>query len=401
MMSFHFRDLFKKDKRYFLYFALFILLFVGLMTFVEIRNGKFWTNDLFVYVNASLDYFAGNTPYEKAYGLTSGLFKYPPTSIYFLWPMKMAGYFTIQLIHVLLSLLSFLIVMFVLHENLKASMINTKEKNYAWLLWLSFVFVAIHLVREFHMGNINLQLLALFALGWNALKTDRNNQTTILFSIVILFKPFMLLLIFPLFRSHWKVIMRMAFIGLLFFLFPLVFNGISNGMNLWSEWFVAVLRHGDYQVNHDSLSSLMTFYTGFKNEWLPALIFGSMVLLVLFLDLFKTHRIAISDWMCVLLALTPNLFKTDTQHFMFTLPLFFLLIESLLKRRNTILWIFFGLLMAGFSLNSNDLLGKKLGEAVTNSGILGLANLGLVILFIFLKFNAINQTKDTDEVVVA
>lgn len=61
----------------------------------------------------------------------------------------------------------------------------------------------------------------------------------------------------------------------------------------------------------------------------------------------------------------------------------------------------FGLLIAGFSLNSNDLLGKKLGEAVTNSGILGLANLGLVILFIFLKFNAINQTKDTYEVVVA
>ena len=101
------------------------------------------------------------------------------------------------------------------------------------------------------------------------------------------------------------------------------------------------------------------------------------------------------------LALTPTLFKTDIQHFMFTLPLFFLLIESLMNRRNKVLWIVFGLLMAGFSLNSNDLLGTNLGEAVTNSWILGLANSGLVILFIFLKFNQINQIKDTDEVVVA
>ena len=396
MFSLNLRDLLKRDNRYLLYFGLFCSFFVGLMTFVEIKNGKFWTNDLFVYVNASKDYFSGNTPYEKAYGLTSGLFKYPPTSLYFLWPMKTLGYFSIQLIHTVLSLLSFLIVVTVLHRNLRQSLTNSMGKNYAWVLWLSFVFVAIHLVREFHMGNINLQLLALFALGWSALKRRKMKSAAVLLAIVILFKPFMLLIIFPMFRSYRKEILGIGLLGMVFFVVPFIFNGWTGGMNLWSEWFAAVLRHGDYQVNHDSLSSLISFYTGFKNEWLPVLLFSLLILGILFIDIYKTQRISPEEWMCVLLAFTPNLFKTDTQHFMFSLPLIFLLIQSLIQRRNILLWLVFGVFMAGFSLNSNDLLGKELGAAVTEHGILGLANLGLVILFIFLKFNTIHEEKGAE-----
>lgn len=45
------------------------------------------------------------------------------------------------------------------------------------------------------------------------------------------------------------------------------------------------------------------------------------------------------------------------------------------------------LLMAGFSLNSNDLLGKNLGKWVTESGLLGISNLGLLVFFIFQKIS--------------
>jgi hypothetical protein len=44
------------------------------MIFVEISNGKFWTNDLIVYYGATRDYLKGGSPYIHPYGLGSGFF---------------------------------------------------------------------------------------------------------------------------------------------------------------------------------------------------------------------------------------------------------------------------------------------------------------------------------------
>jgi len=53
------------------------------MEFIEINNHKFRTNDFEVYFSTSKDYFSENKPYIKNYGFDAGLFKYPPTSLYF------------------------------------------------------------------------------------------------------------------------------------------------------------------------------------------------------------------------------------------------------------------------------------------------------------------------------
>ena len=64
-----------------------------------------------------------------------------------------------------------------------------------------------------------------------------------------------------------------------------------------------------------------------------------------------------------------------------------LLLKELINQRSWYRWSIFVLLMAGFSLNSNDLLGKNLGELVTESGLLGISNLGLMVFFIFQKIS--------------
>jgi len=90
-------------QRPYVIFSVFSLLFIALMTFVEIKNGKFWTNDLYVYYGAVKDYFNGVSPYEHAYRLNSGLFKYPPPVLYLFTPLLGFPYFAAQLVHVVFS----------------------------------------------------------------------------------------------------------------------------------------------------------------------------------------------------------------------------------------------------------------------------------------------------------
>ena len=61
-------------KSYF-FFAGLIIAFFSLFTIVELNHDKLWTNDFRVYFDATIDYFNGNNPYVKNYGLDTGYFK--------------------------------------------------------------------------------------------------------------------------------------------------------------------------------------------------------------------------------------------------------------------------------------------------------------------------------------
>jgi len=385
MSFFRFSALKEPKYRLYVYFSSFVVLFVSLMTFVEIRNGKFWTNDLRVYVSATSDFFSDHSPYEKAYGLTSGLFKYPPTTLWFFWSSTLFSYFTVQLLHVLTGLSSLLIIFIALHKKVFYTPSRESVKR-AWILWLTFVFVAIHLVREFHMGNINLQLLALFVFGWLVLNREKPLFTAFLWSIVILFKPFMILLLLPLIFQYRKLVWQIGLIGAFFVLFSFITEGVTGFVKLWNDWLAAIIRHGDYQVNHDSFESLVKHYVGWKSEWIATGILFLIIATTLVLDQFKFKRLSAIEWTVVILAATPTLFKTDTQHFMFSLPLIYVLMSRLLSNREMLNWIVFAVLMCGFSLNSNDLLGKHLGVWVTENGILGISNLGLILFYLILSW---------------
>lgn len=289
--------------------------------------------------------------------------------------------------HSLLSVLSYLVIIYILHfHKFSQSVESSEKKQRGWVIWLSFVFVAIHLVRELHLGNINLPLLLLFCLGWFYFDTDRKIASAICFSLLILFKPFFIILTIPLFRRHLKFISSMIIIGLSIIILSTVLSGITNSINLWAQWLDAVLMHSEYQVNHEAISSLISFYLGYTTNWAPTIILLALLVILILFDQLRSKKLRDIEWVVVLLALTPTLFKTDTQHFMFSLPLFYLLVKHLLQFRKKMMWLIFTLLMMGFSLNSNDLLGKQLGQWVTQCGFLGLSNLGFVLLFLATKY---------------
>jgi hypothetical protein len=386
---------FFKVRRYYLYFSLFCAIFFCLMTFVEHRNGKFWTNDLLVYFGASEDFFNGKSPYVHPYGLGSGFFKYTPPTLYFFWPFHWCSFLVIQVFHVITSFFSFVAIIILLHRS---TFFNKSSESHLprrlWVLWLSFLFVVIHLVREIHLGNINLQLLLLICLGIIFFKSGKYKFAGIYWTLVVFFKPFFLVLALPLILKHVKFLLICLGITAFMLVFPIVFQPLDAYIELWKQWTLAVIHHSDYQVNYDAVSSLVTHYTGYVSNWIPSIVMLLVVGIGILLDQLRMKRLTELDWVVVLLALTPNFFKTDTQHFMYSLPLFYLLMNELITKKKLILWLAFGFLMAVFSFNSNDLLGSQLGHWVSENGFLGLSNLGLVILFIGSRYFYIVQSHD-------
>jgi len=377
----------KRIPRGYYFFGIFCLLFTALMVFVEIKNDRFWTNDFKVYFDATKDFIAGNNPYDHAYGLNSGLYKYPPTTLYFFAPSTMFSYFVAQIVHLSLSLLSFFVAVCLMHKMFFYRNSETGNKKRIGLLYLSFVFVAIHFVREFHMGNINMFLLVLFVLGLFSFQRSSIWLQAIFWSFLVILKPIVILAFVPLiFFKHWKTILIMAGIGIIFFLIPLCHLGIEGGILLWKNWLASLDRHGDYIVSENSLKYLSKFYIGFRSEWIPSIIMFLTLIGLMILDLLKTppRNDKFIEWTIIFLAFTPNFFVTDTEHFLLSLPLILICLKKLIENKNLFQWIIFVLIIIPFSLNSNDLLGKELSGLIIKFGLLGISNLLLIAFFLYL-----------------
>ena len=383
-------------KSYF-FFAGLIIAFFGLFTFVELSHNKLWTNDFRVYYDATIDYFNGNNPYIKNYGLDTGYFKYPPFTLYIFKFFTFFSYGTSQLIHLFL-LMSSLIISIITLKELAHKVFGFEFKtNQAWILFVTFLTVAIHLVREFHMGNINLYLLVLFVLGIKNIHSNKPLLVALFWSLMLILKPIMILAVIPLvFYKKWRIILFMVAFGLFFFLFPIISTGWICNLILWGNWAKSVSSHGGYIVSENSLTYLTNYYFGIKSEWIPSLICLSILLGLMIFQIVKVKK---SDneliiWSIVLTAFTPNFFVTDTEHFLLIIALITFLLHLLSKTKSVIGWIGCAFGMILFSFNSNDLLGRELSDNFDAHGVLGIGNTLFILVFLSVYFKTYSFKKE-------
>jgi len=353
------------------HFWIFVISFIALFAFAEFNSGKFWTNDFKVYYLATIDFFNGNNPYVHNYGLDTGYFKYPPFTLYLFQPFTLFSFGIAQFIHLLFTTTSLCFSFHLTFELLSQLKIGLKKG----FLYLGFLLVAIHLVREFHMGNINLYLLVLFLAG---LYQNPNNYllSAFFWSLMLILKPIMILSILLLvFYKEWKTILWMIGFGVLFFLFPIITQGWSGNIVLWSGWLESLSSHGEYIISENSLTYLANYYLGIQSQWGPS-IFILLALVGLFLNDFLTSKkISFVEWMIIFTAFSPNFFVTDTQHFLLSLPLIFIYLGRMKHQQSILSLIIFIIASLLFSFNSNDLWGKDLSTIFDEAGVLGLGNL--------------------------
>ena len=357
------------------HFWIFIIVFITLFTFVEFNNAKLWTNDFKVYYLAGIDFFEGNDPYVHNYGLDTGYFKYPPFTFFLFKPFTFFKYEIAQLLHILLLTVSLCLSFF--YTKKISSTLHLKFNK--GILYLGFILVAIHLVREFHMGNINLYLLVLFLAGLHQNQKKNTILSAIFWSLMLILKPITILsLILLVFYKEWKTIIWMSGLGILFFLFPILTQGWSGNIELWNGWLESISSHGEYIVSENSLTYLANYYFGIQSQWGPSFLFLILLLIAFLHDFLKSEKISFIEWTILFTAFSPNFFVTDTQHFLLSLPLIILYIIQLKNQKSIISYLIFILVFILFSINSNDLWGKELSSVFDAAGVLGLGNLVLI-----------------------
>lgn len=355
---------------------------------MESINGRLWTSDFRVYYDATHDFFAGNNPYKHNYGLDTGYFKYTPFTLYLFSPQLLFSFKTGQIIHLLLSSFAFMysaINMRMLSERFP--LFGSRKVPYG-MLYLLFACVAIHITREMHLGNINLLLLLFFNLGLRASLNNKEVPSAVYWSIMIVLKPIMILVLLPLiFDKRFKSILIMAGLGIFFFLFPAFHLGFKANWILWTDWFKSIVAHGEYLTSFNTISSLVNIHIGFPIGWLVSLLCLLLLVILMANDIYrlkKTTPEVLLTWSVIFAAFIPNFFITDTEHFLLSLPLIWLLFSALINREKWYHWAGFFTGMLLFSFNSSDLLGN-LSDFVFDHGLLGLGNLVFIATFLLVR----------------
>ncbi|AEA45452.1 glycosyltransferase family 87 protein [Fluviicola taffensis] len=371
-------------------FTLFLVAFCTLFAFVEWNNGRLWTSDFQVYYEATRDFFAGNNPYQHNYGLDTGFFKYTPFTLYLFAPQTAVSFGVGQCIHLILLAFSLIYSFLNIRTLLERFPVMGSRKIPSGMLYLAFACVAIHITRELHLGNVNLLLLLFFNLGLKAVLQKKNLPVAIWWSLMVVLKPIMIFVLLPLvFTKQWKSIALMAGFGILFFLFPAIHVGFKANWTLWQDWFKAISAHGEYLTSNNSIATLVKIHTGFSAAWITPLICLLTLILLLINDVFrfkKSETEVLFVWTAIFSAFIPNFFTTDTEHFLLSLPLIWLLFAALLNHGKWFHWIGFGLGMLLFSFNSPELLGD-FSDFVSDNGLLGIGNCVFIITFLTIPRN--------------
>ncbi len=355
---------------------------------LEWNNGRAQMADFRVYYDAAGALINGDTVYGKAFGVSSGFYKYSPFACIPFIPLALLPYEIASVFYYLLTTAA--IIWFSLRVS---KVVNGSETRDSLMLTiLTALFLIDHLERELHLGNVNLLLLIALFESYFLLKSNRNRQGGALYGLVLLFKPhFLLLLPYLIWKRRFTAVLFCFAVVCLGLLIPATALGWQQNMQLLQQWAIAMSDH-----NVALQSSPNTIYGLINKAFLNGTAGASIVLSCLAavgsciaLLILRNDRLAGAIWSTdvrfteyfLLIALVPNLVHTDTEHFMWVWPLLALALFDVKKtdtpwRKTRI--ILLALAFIPFALNSPDIVGSKI-RLIFDEGGLGLANVMILV----------------------
>lgn len=382
-------------------FILFSILIFLVIFVIEKINGRFWLNDFRVFYSAAEALVHHEKIYGKAFGLETGFYKYSPVALLFFTPFTIISFESAAIIDFVINAIVCISIIIVTQQLITEYIFHNKNKKTV-TLFLIFICVINHVVRELHLGNTNLILIFLLV---NSVKLELREKSVlagILLALVILTKPYFLILLLPflLFKRQKAIVSTLLsiliFVAITFFVF-----GIGKGQELYSEWFLAMKDHIGYLSSNHTLFSLLNTYLGiiipgsFGIVFLGFFSVASFVILWVY-DFQTDHGSSIKKnnstfiyYYFILIAVVPSILITDTEHFLFSLPLIALLITKIVNEKIKWQMILLLIVMLMYGGNSSDIWGKNLAGKFENFGMLGLSNLMMVIWGIVMMIDII------------
>ena len=353
--------------------------------------------DLQVYYDAAAELLKGGTPYGQAFGLSSGFYKYSPAAALVFAPFHLIGWMATRILYfvVLAASISWGLPWMV-------NQFRNESTSETWLpvILLSTAAIGGHLSREMLLGNVNWFLLLLAIVAFKLLR-HKATLGGVVIGVILLFKPhFAVLLPWLVLRQEWKsLILAAGTIAVGLFL-PALGLGWSSNLELIAEWGGAMLAHnGELGSSPNTVFGLISNIFG--SEWsgwvLASIAFTGAAVFAWMLYHFRKEKAAGSALVdrfrrneyFLLIAIIPNLVHTDTEHFMWVLPLIILWLDHIWKPTNSNGWLKFavwGLAVIPFTLTTPDIWGQEMAEWFDKSGVLGIANLVFIALFLIEEY---------------
>lgn len=381
----------------------FVLLFLAIYV-VENINGRFWLSDFNVYYGASEALLKKEPVYGLPFGLGTGFYKYSPEFLLFMAPFTAMSFKAACTLQYVLIVIALWMGLFTIRNLFRVAGLKGADASGNWFLALSVVCVINHLVRELHLGNVNVWIVFLLCSGLHALAQQKANLSGFLFAMTLFIKPYLIVVLLPLeMHKQYKVIRSLVISGAAFILLFTLFVGWDTSLALHQQWIEAMIQHNDYLSSRHTLSALIERYTGLAVPAVAQFVFLILMVLVYVL-VFATrlskrekenqgtageYRILFySVW--ILLAFLPNILITDTEHFLYSLPILMSLLLHVMQNSSIPRLLLFVILVFLFGGNSSDLLGTALSERVEEAGVLGLANLGILTWTLIRAFRNTN-----------
>jgi hypothetical protein len=376
----------------------FTLCLFALIISLEIKNNRFEMSDFKVYYLAGKAFFNGNPIYGVNFGLTSGYYKYSPVFILLFSPYLLFGYKTACIIHGFM--LSFATIISIVNiKNILQNTILHQEIKDKYLLLFVILVIVNHLFREIHLGNVNMFIVMLLCLGIQKTLEEKFIASGLFIALAIFIKPYLVILVLPLlFHKKLKSIWSLGIWSALLLIVPIGFLGFDKFIQINKQWIHEIFQHGAYLYSNHTFTSLIRRYITLRvNDhshlyFLVSVIFSYVIIYFVSLKKYgavskKNNNNTLVFSYFILLALLPNILITDTEHFLYSTPIILFSIYYLYVYNNlkyTIVFIIFSIL---YGINSTDILGRNLSGKFEDYGILGLANIGLIITFLLVQRN--------------
>jgi hypothetical protein len=351
--------------------------------------------DFRVYYEAANAIAGGKQLYGTLFSLGSGYYKYSPFTALLFYPISLLQYYTACIVYFLVVSTATVCTSILLFYIFNTHVFSQSVKSPNFILSVAAFCISIHIIREIGLGNVNMLLLLLLSLSLLFIIQKRVLLAALLLALVIITKPFFILILIPIaMRKHFKTIFTTGIFLLLFTLFPALLFGIGKDIELHKQWLNTMLLHSDSFPSPNTIEALIRYNLSIMANFQYITIFLLFVLYVFFVGINIIHNNKeekanstsfIIEWF-TLIALMPSMFKTDTEHFLLSLPIILFILIFLFSHRNTLLTILFTILILLYDGNSSDLLGKTLSLEAYNVGILGISNVLLVILALFIYF---------------
>ena len=379
----------KEEFKYFWkgarWFALLPVLYLVLL-FI---NHRFQLSDFNVYYGAADALMNGEQVYGKAFGLSSGFYKYSPEVLVPFLPFALLKY---DVAAVLFYLLNAGILVLLLNEFKRTFFKEISWGKEVWfMLAMTFLFFGDQLERELFLGNVNALLLLLTLWAVRSIENKQHAKAGLIYAVVLCFKiHFLILLPYFILKKEWKVLLY-TIVGIAGMALTLFICVPSRFVVLHSQWLKAVQAH-NVQLDH-SPNTIYFFIqkvlSSIHMSVIPiaAVVIGLGIAGVGYLT-FIWKKIGMgfqSNEALILLALIPVLTHTDTEHFLWAMPFFLMILITVST------WNKKGKIAAGvvllfasipFLFNSPDIVGKTLSKQLDEGGI-GLSLLLLLLLSFF------------------